>query len=848
MGSQFARVALYRFRVTFARRWPGYLSVVLLIGLMGGLSMASISAGRRTQSSYPTFMASTNPSDLTFSGNTQMGDPIGTAPFDRKLSGLPDVRHFASLLGPEVIPLGRGGKPRLNLTEQITVAGSLNGMLSRLDRVTAVEGRLADPRRSDEIVLDTRAAQLLGVSVGDSVPLGFFTNAQEQSTGFGSATARPKFRVMARVVGIVELNDQVLQDDIDRTYGFMILTPALLRRAIAISPVVSSAILFGVQLDHGDRDIAKVEKELIKILPTGSTYQFHVTSHNVAAVELSLKPESLALGSFGAIAAFICLVLAAQALSRQLRRGEEDRRVMRALGARPFDVVIEGLIGPIGAVVLGAMVAVVLAVALSPLAPLGPVRRVYPDGGVAVDWTVLGFGFLILILVLGATTVVASVRRAPHRDARRRDSTPGRSRILKASESSGVPIAATMGVHFALEPGHGRREYPVRSVLSGSVLAVALVVATTTFSSGFNSLISHPALYGWNWSYVLNPSTDIPPKAVSLLDHDPDVQAWSGAELANAQIDGQTIPMLIANTRLKVAPPILTGHGVDAKNQIVLGAATMALLHKKLGDTVVATYGTAADAPIYVPPTPLVIVGTATFPAVGYTSFVADHTSMGTGALLPWAILPRAFRKALKNPDPNLNGPEMAFVRLKPNISAAAGRANLQHIANFADEVFASDPHGQGNLVSVLGVQRPAQIVNYRSIGSTPVVLSLGLAIGAIFALGLTLIASVRRRRRDLALLKALGFTQRQLAQSVAWQAATIAAFGVIVGVPLGILSGRELWILFAQSLNAVPYATVPVATVALIGLGALVFAVVLSAIPGRSAARTSSALVLHSE
>ncbi len=61
--------------------------------------------------------------------------------------------------------------------------------------------------------------------------------------------------------------------------------------------------------------------------------------------------------------------------------------------------------------------------------------------------------------------------------------------------------------------------------------------------------------------------------------------------------------------------------------------------------------------------------------------------------------------------------------------------------------------------VSVLGVQRPAQIVNYRTIGATPVVLAAGLAAGAIAALGLTLTASVVRRRRDLALLKALGFT-----------------------------------------------------------------------------------------
>ena len=58
-------VAWYRFTATFGRRWGGYLAIVLLIGMIGGIAMASVAAARRTQSSYPAFLASTNPSDLT---------------------------------------------------------------------------------------------------------------------------------------------------------------------------------------------------------------------------------------------------------------------------------------------------------------------------------------------------------------------------------------------------------------------------------------------------------------------------------------------------------------------------------------------------------------------------------------------------------------------------------------------------------------------------------------------------------------------------------------------------------------------------------------------------------------
>ena len=148
--------------------------------------------------------------------------------------------------------------------------------------------------------------------------------------------------------------------------------------------------------------------------------------------------------------------------------------------------------------------------------------------------------------------------------------------------------------------------------------------------------------------------------------------AWNGYDYNDAEIDGQGVPFLFEDghsaTKAPISPPILAGHAVDSKDQIVLGAATLAQLHKHIGDTVVVTYGRPGD-PVYVPPTPLVVVGTATMPAVGYSSVIDDHTSMGTGALMLDAALPASFEQALSSSDPTLNGPNLVFVRIRDGLT-----------------------------------------------------------------------------------------------------------------------------------------------------------------------------------
>jgi ABC-type antimicrobial peptide transport system permease subunit len=298
--------------------------------------------------------------------------------------------------------------------------------------------------------------------------------------------------------------------------------------------------------------------------------------------------------------------------------------------------------------------------------------------------------------------------------------------------------------------------------------------------------------------------------------------------------------------KVPITVPILSGHRLENEHQIVLGGATLRELHKHVGDTVVVSYGSRKDFPIYVPPTTLRVVGTGTFPAIGTSGSL--HTSMGTGALVPKGLEPPAFQAVQNDPDPNNTGPSIVVVNLRSGVPPSRGLASLQRIAAATSKVVNADPNTGGGNYSLLPVQQPAEIVNYKAMGAIPAILASGLAVSAVVALGLSLVASVRRRRLDLALMKTLGFVHRQLSAVVSWQASITAAVGVVLGVPLGITVGRVLWTLFAHAIDAVSEPTVPTLQVVLVASGTLVLANVVALLPGRSAARTPTAVLLRTE
>jgi FtsX-like permease family len=821
--------AWYRSRVTFRHRRSGYLAIVLLVGLAGGLATGSIAAARRTQSSFPELLARTDTSGLgtlVAIYNPNIGLDSGYYPgVIRRIEHLPHVKAVESEVGLGLLPLGVNGLPIP--AANWYAEGSVNGLGLQQSRLIVAHGRLPRWQSADEFVMDSGTAKAWGMHLGEVVTFGVYTDAQSVGNPSG---LRPRYRIRARLVGVGTTSAaNLVADQFDTDAGesaTVLFAQGLTQRLLKCC---ADDTIAGVQLEGGNRYGVVVANEIARVLPRGIPFSAVMASAVVARAERVIRPESIALAVFGGIAGLATLAIAGQIIGRRLWLDAEDLTVLRALGADPKMTSADALIGVLVAVLAGSLLGAAVAIGLSPLAPLGPARPYLPVV-INVDWTVIGLSLLVLVVGLSGVSLAVVYSAAPRRasDERQRVGNRG-SVVVRTAAAAGLPAPALEGIRFALEPGRGRSAVPVRSAILGALMAVLVLTATITFGASLSTLVSNPPLYGWNWDYALFAGGgDIPAQIGPLLNKDSLVTAWSGVYFGQLEIDGQEVQVMGADPGAAVAPPVLSGHGFDRAGQLVLGNLTLASLHKRVGDAVeVSAPGT--------PPTQLMIVGTATMPAFGGTG--GTHTEMGQGALLDYRLIPVAQRNPYDQPQP---GPNAILMRARPGTRVAVQRS--------IDAIARKLGGGSGGGPPLLGAQRPAEIIAYSNLGATPNLLGGALAAGAAVALGLTLVASVRRRRHDLALLKTLGFTNRQLAATIAWQSTLAVGAGTIVGVPLGIALGRSLWELFAQEIDAVPDPSVPLLPVVVIALGALVLANVIAAVPGRIAARTPANLALRTE
>ena len=319
----------------------------------------------------------------------------------------------------------------------------------------------------------------------------------------------------------------------------------------------------------------------------------------------------------------------------------------------------------------------------------------------------------------------------------------------------------------------------------------------------------------------------------SLLSHilarQPGVTSSAVGNYGDITVQGRIVPPIgVAPLRGRNFLSLLAGRPPARPGQIALGAQTLRTLHRRIGQRILVQVNGATR--------PMLITGTAVFAAFGRDGF--ESTDLGTGAVLPASVLSQP------EPETGCPGPRrvtgFALLRYRPGTDLPAAAARLTAITTRS-----GCPLGS---CVVISDQRPDEIRNYSRVRDTPLILGGVLALLAVATLAHVLVTAVRRRRRDLAILKALGLVRRQVLGVVEWQALSLAGVALLIGVPLGLLAGRWAWGLFASSAGLAPAASIPVALVLLIIPATVALAALIAPGPGRAAARVRAAVVLRAE
>lgn len=848
-----------RVRAALRHRWKALMVLAVVVGVGGGAAITALAGAERTDKAVPQFVSYSLPDTGGFLfGNVSSppltpgipADSLALAPAEQRVVHLPEVAAYfrAPYLFFSQSPAG-------NDPSQVNVFGDADAALYRsVDRPIVVAGRLPQPDRPFEVAINELAASGQHLHVGSTVTLYAFTYAQitggalTESSGTPVRPAGPTFRV--QVTAIVRFPQDVnavapLVDHQGVAYDGqrnLYTTPAFLQRLAKGLGVPAQQVpdsnLVGVRLRRGAADwkafadaVPKASGGAITFTNAGNVYGINRAA---GSAQRGIHLDVVALIVFGLLVALVTLLFVGQSIGRQVRNQAGDFAVLRSLGADrrqlvSTEVAVSGVVG-----VVGAMLAVVVAIAASPLMPVGLARQAEIHSGISADPRFLVPGFFILAALITLAAVVPAINAS-------RGATTGREDYHAVAPAGWLPgwlhrglsPVPAIGLRFGLGSRRGLAGTTASGLLSAMV-AVATVAAALTFGASLNSLVAKPQAQGWNWDALVgnpNDETDHEQPTAAQLARNPDVGGYAafaiiaGASQGTATIDGHLIQFLMALDSFKgaVHPTLVAGHAPRAPGQIVLAEKTMESLHRHLGQTVQL-------------PTPagvlrMRIVGQMVAPSIGdlFTN------GMGEGA---WVYGPQVHQVlGTSTPQSSTEGLpptvfDMFLVRYANGVTPAAGLASLQR--QFGHDVLQYVP--------------PADVINLQSVDRLPYLLTGLVVVLGIVTVGNMLVVSVRRRRRDLAILKTVGFVRRQVAGVIAWQASTVGLVALVVGIPVGIAAGRSAWNTVANGIGTSSAAIVPALAVALLVPCVLVIANLIAAWPGWSAARVPPVTAMRAE
>jgi ABC-type antimicrobial peptide transport system permease subunit len=361
----------------------------------------------------------------------------------------------------------------------------------------------------------------------------------------------------------------------------------------------------------------------------------------------------------------------------------------------------------------------------------------------------------------------------------------------------------------------------------GAVVGVLGVLAAFTFSAGVSDAASHPERFGQTWQLDtflgLNGQDRGPASRVlQAVAADRDVTGVDDARIGGAQSGEVSIESFtyapVAGKRPAVV--LTAGRMPAGPDEIVLAPTTAQELDARTGSVIRLTGGGTTKHAVRV-------VGIGFVPS-------GPHNGYADGAWLTPGGYDRIF-----------HGAHYTFKFHLATVSLRPG-ADVQAVARRLDAAAAAIPGGKRFMFAPPAPLTEVQEV--RDLELLPLALSAFLALLAVSAVGHALSTAVRRRRHDLAVLRALGMTRQQARLVVTTQASLLAWVGLVFGVPLGIVLGRAVWRTVAGFTPLAYHPPLALLALVLIAPAVLLAANALAAWPQHRAARLHAGHVLRSE
>jgi FtsX-like permease family len=793
------------------RRRLGSLAVLgLLVAVTGATVMTALAGARRETSAIERLAAPTLPATAAVLPN-QPG-------FDwSRIRALPEVAAVSTFVVDYTMSVSG-----IDSASLAVFPPADDDDMRTIERPVVLAGRLADPTRSDEAVVTAGFHSSYHKGVGDTVVLNLPTPAElaeGEGTGIGGAYTGPQVRI--RIVGLVR---SLWYSDAPGSTGLLLPSPGLAARypsniigdqsAHANVDFVNGL----VRLRDGAGQLSRLRADIARV--TGrSDIEITDLPAQYADVQREIRFEARSLVAFAAAAFVAALFLVGQALARYTFDSMAELDTLRPAGLARWQATAAAVTPPAIMATFGAGLAVVGAFAASAWFPIGTAAAFEPAPGLSADWLVFGPGAVAVIaFVTGGALLAARIAvSAAHRGA-----TGRRSVVTRLAGRAGLGTTVVVGTRFALETGRGRAAVPVRPALLGAVTGVLGVVAAFTFSHGVADATGHVSRFGQTFqliSKVGRNSEDYGPVArlISALNADPAVIGVDDARIAVATDAGGTgsVTLYTYSAGTKPLPVVvLDGQMPTGADEVLLAPRTLAALRAHVGGRV-RLRGGRGTATMTVAGSGLVPEGSHNVYADGGWLTPAGYSTLFTGFKYHGVLVRTA--------EGSRTSPNLLAARIR---NAAPGLQGVE---------FEIPP-------------TPAELYMLNKVKILPVALGGFLGLLAVGAVGHALAAAAHRRRHDLAVLRALGMTNQQCRGVIAVQASTLAAVGLLVGLPLGFGLGRVVWRLVADFTPVQYVPPVSVGAMLIIVPATLMIANLLGHRPARRAARLPVAEILRAD